>query len=77
MDNKKLINTFVNCSKKFLSKQEITPTPNWVEEYKIKGEHELIIKIDSLNSELKKIDEAKLEIQNEKNSLTKYKSLLY
>lgn len=76
-DNQKLIGTLIGCAKKFLTKQEITPPPNWVEEYKLNGEHEIDLKIQDLNEQLENIISKKRECEEAKIQLTKFKSLLF
>lgn len=76
-DNQKLLGTLIGCAKKFLTKHEVTPPPNWVDDFKLKGENEYDLQIIELNKQLEEIIAKKRLTEDEKNQLTKYKALLY
>lgn len=76
-DNQKLVGTLVGCAKKFLTKHEKTPPPNWVEEYKIAGENEFDAKIQKLREQLDEINNQKQKFEEQKGELTKFKALLF
>lgn len=73
----KLIGTLINCSKKYLIKHEPTPSPNWLIEYKLKGEDTFDLKLEELEVKIAELDDAKKNLLNEKSTLTNYKKLLY
>jgi len=76
-DNNKLIGVLLNCTKKFITKHEVTPPPNWVKEYQIVGEDIFEKEIELLNKELGSILDKISKIEEDENNLTKYKTLLY
>lgn len=76
-ENTKLLSTLISCAKKHLTKHETTPPPNWISDYKIKGEEEIDKDIDELNQKLEDILILKQGLENKKAELTKYKSLLF
>jgi len=76
-DNKKLINTLVNSIKNHINKHTVTPPPNWVSEFSLKGEQEYDIEIKAFNTKITKIEDERLKVIELKKELTKFKSLLY
>lgn len=76
-DNQKLLGTLIGCAKKFLTKHEVTPPPNWVNEFQLAGESEFDKQIENLNKQLEDIVSKKKENEDKKTELTKFKSLLF
>lgn len=75
--NKKLLGVLIECANKYFIKHEVTPPPNWIDEFKLKGEEDFDLQILDLNKQLDEIGVKKREKEEKKNELTKYKALLY
>ena len=76
-NNDKLIGVIRSCAKQFLTKNIQTPAPPWVKEFKLLGEEELDSKAIGIQNEIEKLQENKIEIEEEKNEITQYKGLLF
>lgn len=76
-DEKKLLGVIRQCSQKFFKKEIITPKPEWISNYELKGEREKNEKIEFYNNEIEKLKSEKIKIENERNNLIQFKGLLY
>jgi len=76
-DNNKLLGILIGCANKFFLKHVVTHPPNWIEEFKIKGEEDFDLQIIDLNKQLDEISNKIRLKEVEKIELTKYKALLY
>lgn len=75
--NEKLINTLVKCVNSFLNATEITPPPNWIEEFNLPGENTIDKTINSIQEDIDKLQLKKEEAQNQKSEIVKFKKMLY
>lgn len=72
-----MIPTVTNATKKYLIKHLSTPSPRWVDEYKLKGEDEFDSKLKELQESISESFKEKNEIEGERKQLIKFKGLLY
>ncbi|MBI5103002.1 MAG: hypothetical protein HZB33_14390 [Nitrospirae bacterium] len=75
--NDKLVGVILNCCKNFFVNTEITPPPDWINDFKLKGEAEYDLKISELQKKINKITEEKETTEKEKCELVEFKALLY
>lgn len=76
-NNSKLIGVLRSCAKQFLTKNIKTPPPPWVKEFKLFGETQLDSRATNIQLEIEKLQEKKIEIEEEKNEITQFKGLLF
>jgi len=77
VDHQKLIGTLIACTKNYLTTHEVTPPPNWVLSYKLPGEDEYDSKISDVNDQIEVLTEEKRRLEDQKNEISKFKSLLF
>lgn len=76
-DHKKLLGVLINCAKPYLTKEIKTPVPEWVRDFEIPGETELVKQINILNVKIQEIEKQKSEVEIKLNELNEFKGLLY
>jgi hypothetical protein len=75
--NEKLVGVILNCCKNYFTNYEKTPPPEWVNEFKLKGEAEFNLKISELQKKINQITEEKESTEKERTELVEFKALLY
>lgn len=73
----KLSGVLINCAKPYLTKEIKTPVPEWVRDFEISGETELVKEINILNLKIKEIEKQKSEVIIKLNELNEFKALMY
>ena len=76
-DHKKLSGVLINCVKPYLTKEIITPVPEWIQDFEISGEKELTTEINMFNVKIREIETQKSEVEIKLNELNEFKGLLY
>ncbi|MCZ7384030.1 MAG: hypothetical protein O8C63_04695 [Candidatus Methanoperedens sp.] len=76
-NEEKLLGVLINCAKPYLSKEIRTPIPEWISDFKISGEAELVGKIELLNVKIQEIERQKSVVEKELDELNEIKGLLY
>lgn len=76
-DMKKVSGVLVDCIRKSLEWSVPLAKPDWLKNYSLPGEEQVSKKMDSLNDELKKLNEKKEKIQTQIDEIEILKGLLY
>ncbi len=77
INEEKLLGVLIKCANPYLSKEIRTLAPEWIRDFEISGEAELVGKINSLNAKIQEIEKQKSEVERELNGLNEFKALLY
>jgi hypothetical protein len=75
--NEKLVAVLKSCAEPFLFGREITPPPEWLSKFQLRGEAEIDSQIEILTSEISKLEQKKVGLEGDKSEIEKYKKLLY
>lgn len=76
-DHKKLSGVLINCAKPYLTNEIKTPVPEWIRDFEIPGETELVKEINILNVKIQEVEKQKSEVEIKLNELNEFKGLLY
>lgn len=77
IDHKKLVGTLIDCTKKYLTKKKITPTPDWINDFKLRGEVEFDEKIAGFDKKISDLLNQKKVVEEEMKVVLNYKRLLF
>lgn len=78
IDQDKLIGVIRTCSQNIMkSAKEITPRPKWLKDYELRGEVELLEKIEEVEAKIRDLKDVKSEFQRQIQKVVQYKKLLF